>query len=79
MGWQDALSKYPLGSIKEVHLSDNNGKEDSHMPLGDGSIDFEKLFDEIVKRREEPIFTIESHSKECLEKSLNFIRRFIDE
>ena len=29
------------GNIKYVHIHDNNGKEDEHLPLGDGNIDFE--------------------------------------
>ena len=43
-GWKDALDKYPIGSIKEIHLSDNNGCEDLHLPLGEGSLDFKEFF-----------------------------------
>jgi len=78
-GWKAAMEEYPLGSIKEVHLSDNNGDEDSHMPLGDGSIQFEELFNEIARRKENPIFTIEPHSQDGLDKSLGFIKRFMNE
>ena len=30
--------------IRYVHVHDNNGKEDEHLPLGEGNIDYEKIF-----------------------------------
>lgn len=77
-GWKDALREYPLGSIKEVHLSDNKGDEDSHLALGEGSIDFKGLFEEIGRRNENPIFTLEPHAQDGLLKSLEFIKRYMD-
>jgi len=76
-GWPASLNKYPLGSIKEVHLSDNNGDEDSHMPLGEGKINFEGLFSEIHNRGEDPIYIIESHSRHDVVKSVEFISTFL--
>lgn len=76
-GWRDALKEYPSGSIKEVHLSDNKGDEDSHLPLGEGSIDFNGLFEEIGRRGERPIFTLEPHTQDGLLKSLEFIKRYM--
>ncbi|NQT90342.1 MAG: sugar phosphate isomerase/epimerase [Candidatus Omnitrophica bacterium] len=77
-GWKRALEGYPQGSIKEVHLSDNNGDEDAHLPLGTGSINFEEFFAEIEKRGEGPVFTIEPHAPEDLVISLEFMKRFMD-
>lgn len=77
-GWKDALREYPKGSIKEVHLSDNNGDEDSHLSLGEGSIDFKGLFEEIGRRNENPVFTLEPHTQDGLIKSLEFIKRYMD-
>lgn len=31
--------------IKYVHVHDNNGKEDEHLPLGDGDIDYGAIFE----------------------------------
>lgn len=76
-GWKNALKEYPIGSIKEVHLSDNKGDEDTHLPLGEGSIDFDALFAEIENRNENPVFTIEPHSPDGLLKSLGFIQKLI--
>lgn len=78
-GWKNAIKEYPSGSIKEVHLSDNRGDEDSHLPLGEGSINFGELFLEIKSRGEDPIFTIEPHSQHDLAKSLEFIKRYVEE
>jgi len=30
--------------IRHIHISDNNGKEDNHFPLGDGNADFSRIF-----------------------------------
>ena len=37
--WFDVLGEY----IQYLHLSDNMGKFDDHLPIGSGSIDWEKL------------------------------------
>lgn len=39
--WVRELSTY----IKHVHINDNDGKEDLHLPLGKGIIDFDKFFE----------------------------------
>jgi len=76
-GWADALKEYPKGSIKEIHLSDNNGDRDSHLPLGEGSIDLEAFLDEVEKRDEDPIITVEPHSQEGMLKNIEFIKKFM--
>ncbi len=39
---EEHLAQLPL-PLLELHLSDNNGMEDQHLPLGRGNIDFESL------------------------------------
>ncbi|MDY6965457.1 MAG: sugar phosphate isomerase/epimerase family protein [Halobacteriota archaeon] len=34
-----------LHRIRYVHVHDNNGKEDEHLPLGEGNIDYEAIID----------------------------------
>lgn len=75
-GWKGAIKEYPPGSIKEVHLSDNKGDEDTHLVLGEGNINFEDFFNELNRRNENPIFTIEPHSLNDLAKSLKFIQKY---
>lgn len=69
----DALNWYPDGSIGELHLSDNKGDFDTHLPLGEGDIDFRKLLSEVWKKGREPIITSEPHSKEDIERNLEYL------
>jgi len=38
--WVQPLSRW----LRHIHLHDNNGREDEHLPVGKGNIDFQKLF-----------------------------------
>lgn len=38
--WVQPMAKW----LKHVHLHDNHGQEDEHLPVGKGNIDYEKLF-----------------------------------
>jgi len=73
MSPSDALKWYPQGSIGELHLSDNKGDFDTHLPLGEGDIDFRQLLAEVWKKGREPIVTSEPHSKEDIEVNLKYI------
>ena len=67
-----------LGSfIKEVHLHDNNSHADDHLPLGDGEIDFPLFFKLIKQYGVNPIYTIEPHRVEDLERSLEKCHYFL--
>lgn len=69
-----ALDEYPENSIGELHISDNNGDFDTHLALGEGNIDYRRLFKEIEKKgREQPILTSEPHSMEDIEKNLKYL------
>ncbi|HEX8949511.1 MAG TPA: sugar phosphate isomerase/epimerase family protein [Dissulfurispiraceae bacterium] len=62
--WVDALGPY----IHEFHVHDNDGTFDSHLPVGDGTFDFNSLFSKIQTRNY--IFTVEAHTPERVKKSL---------
>jgi hypothetical protein len=47
------------GKVFELHLHDNHGDEDSHMAIGEGSLNFKGLIDAIAPFRDEVIYTIE--------------------
>lgn len=69
-----------LGSfIKEVHLHDNNKHADDHLPLGDGEIDFPLFFKLLKKYGVTPIYTIEPHKVEDLERSLERCQFFVNQ
>ncbi len=71
--WFVSLAPY----LKEVHLHDNTKKSDDHLPAGDGNIDFDHFFGLIKRYRTNPIFTIEPHRVEDLERSLERCRYFL--
>ena len=69
-----------LGSfIREVHLHDNNKNSDDHLPLGDGGIDFPLFFKLLKKYGVTPIYTIEPHKVEDLERSLERCNFFLNQ
>ena len=74
LGWEKEFAEYPPELITEVHLSDNRGSEDEHLPLGEGSIDFKKFFKMMNDRKLKPYIVLEPHDKEGLFKNLEYIR-----
>jgi sugar phosphate isomerase/epimerase len=60
-----------LGSrVVEAHIHDNRGLRDDHAPLGTGTIDFPLFFSLMERYAPEAVWTIEAHSRECLERAL---------
>lgn len=78
-GHFNLFSKIPLAKwmsmvrpyLIEMHLHDNNGETDQHLGLGEGSFDFAGMARQLEGVN--PILTLESHTKEDLEKSLKFM------
>lgn len=69
--WFDRLG----GSFACLHLSDNRGRFDDHLPLGDGGIDWamaDRLYQGLGK---ELPMTLEVGGLQGVEKSLAFLRR----
>ena len=58
--WFDELGPY----IREVHLHDNHGKNDDHLAVGEGMIDFERIFALLDKEPIVPELVLEAHSQE---------------
>ena len=69
-------------SIKHIHLHDNRGgrgvKDDLHLPLGNGVIDFHGIFERLVKKGYDGTVTLELE-KEVLESSRKKIARIVDD
>lgn len=61
-----------LNYLFELHLHDNDKTFDSHLAIGEGDFDFEKLF-RIIKNKNDVLITIEAHSPEGVIKSLKRI------
>lgn len=50
--------------IGHVHANDNFGKEDSHLPIGAGIIDFERIIKELKEAQYDETITLEVFSKD---------------
>jgi sugar phosphate isomerase/epimerase len=64
--WLQAVWPY----LKEIHLHDNDGSSDAHLPIGMGTIDFELLFSFLGQRRISPALTLEPHTFDHLRQTL---------
>lgn len=68
--WLKELGKY----LGHVHLHDNFGKNDEHLPVGCGTFPFAEFFRSLQKMQTAPTVTLEAHHPDNLWKSLNNIQ-----
>jgi sugar phosphate isomerase/epimerase len=62
--------------IGQLHINDNKGKQDEHLAIGEGNIDFRSFFEQIkAVRREPPIITLEPHTEEDLWPSFEYLEK----
>lgn len=64
--WLDALGERLL----HLHLHDNRGESDAHLPIGEGDIPFQLLFDRVRAMKRPPTMTLEAHDPDGVLKSL---------
>jgi len=64
--WLTELADY----LGEVHLHDNDGHRDAHLPVGEGTFPFDPLFLFLRERDLKPILTIEAHSEAHFRRTL---------
>lgn len=69
--WMDALGP----RIGQIHLHDNHGDTDGHLPVGEGTFPFQRFFELLRQRDIKPIITLEPHTQENLWRTLENIRR----
>jgi sugar phosphate isomerase/epimerase len=68
--WTATLGPY----LGQLHLHDNSGKEDEHLALGLGNIDFPTLLRNLRStRKDPPVVTLEPHREEDLWPSLRYL------
>lgn len=67
--WLKAMGKY----IGHLHLHDNFGKLDEHLPPGNGTFPFEELFKFLRSIKANPTMTLEAHNLNNLLQSLENI------
>ena len=64
--WLDAIGPRLL----HLHLHDNHGVADEHLPVGEGTINFSPLQNKLRSMPTLPSMTLEAHSAEHLKRSL---------
>ena len=68
--WMNALG----ARLGEIHIHDNNGLLDEHLPVGEGTFPFRAFFEMIDQRNLKPIITIETHSEKRLWRMLENLK-----
>jgi sugar phosphate isomerase/epimerase len=71
--WFDLLGEF----LAEIHLHDNDGTRDEHLPLGDGEMDFGEFFDLLGRTNPRPILTVEPHEEAHLWNSLTALEKYL--
>lgn len=71
--WAESLAS----ALGEMHLHDNRGRRDDHLPVGEGSINLRGV---ILAARDEgarPILTVEPHRREHFSRSVDNLRAML--
>ncbi|GAM09198.1 putative protein [Geobacter sp. OR-1] len=71
--WFSVLGTY----IAHVHVHDNNGSRDDHLPIGDGSIDFDLYFRLMKQYAPDAVYTVEAHNREKVEIAMTRLKEHI--
>ncbi len=61
--------------IYEFHVHDNFGKNDDHLPIGKGSVNFDVFFKLLNRVKTNYVFNLENKNLEGVKESLEFLRR----
>lgn len=60
--------------VKHVHIHDNNGGDDSHYTLGEGSIDFNRVFNIYDEKGYDGTYIIEANDNVSLKNSMEYLK-----
>lgn len=63
--------------LVHLHLHDNHGTSDAHLPIGEGDIDFAALFALLRGLPRRPSMTLEAHDRPALQRSLAAVGPFL--
>lgn len=69
--WMEQLGRH----IGHLHLHDNFGKFDEHLPVGSATFPFAELFTALQKLRVRPTVTLEAHAQEHLWQSVQNLQK----
>ena len=62
-------------SIKHIHMHDNFGDDDAHLPFGEGSIDLKGIVNRLEEKNYDGIYIIEVNDTESIKKSYEYMKR----
>lgn len=72
--WFNALGPY----VRHLHIHDNHGDSDEHLPVGDGVIDFKRFFGLVKMHTKEPVvYTIEPHGEDRILRAVDAVVRYV--
>jgi sugar phosphate isomerase/epimerase len=69
--WFGELGPY----LGHLHLHDNHGRFDEHLPIGSGNFPFGTFFQELGKISRQPLITLEAHAQDDLWQSIENIKK----
>ncbi len=64
--------------LMQLHLHDNTGDHDDHLPVGHGTLDFPSLFALLHSHKMSPLITLEPHKEEDVIPSLQGLGELLD-
>ena len=62
-------------SIKHIHMHDNFGDDDAHLPFGEGSIDLKSIVNKLEEKNYDGIYIIEVNDTDSIKKSYEYMKR----
>ncbi len=71
--WMEAFGP----DLREMHIHDNHGIRDDHLPVGEGSIDFRGVLLTARNAETVPILTVEPHCEEHFQRSIASLRAIL--
>ena len=63
--------------LLHLHLHDNHGQGDDHLPVGEGNIDFQPLLTLLANLPTVPSLTLEAHDPGALQRSLHNLNNLL--
>ena len=61
--------------VKHIHIHDNFGDDDSHLALGEGSIDLKHIIQTYESKSYDGIYMIEVNDKDSVKKSFDYLNK----
>jgi sugar phosphate isomerase/epimerase len=71
--WFEVLAPW----MRHLHIHDNCGDRDAHLAVGEGDIDFSRLFQLVGGLRNSPTMTLEIHDCEALLRCVDTVKPLI--